>query len=89
MLGISIDTSPSAGEFARSLSLKFPLLSDWPKNEVARAYGTLDEDRPVSRRVTFVIDKEGIVRGQVVSDTDMAKHARESLRLVRELEGLA
>lgn len=89
MLGISIDPFPSAGEFAKSLNLRFPLLSDWPKNEASRAYGTLDEERSVSRRVTFVIDRDGVVRGRIVSDTDMGKHAQESLQLVRSLEGLA
>jgi len=86
VLGISIDPFPSAGAFAKSLSLNFPLLSDWPKNEVTRSYGVFDEARSVARRVTFVLDRERVVRGIVESDTDMMKHASESLRIVRGLE---
>jgi peroxiredoxin len=38
-------------------------------------------------RVTYVIDKAGIIRGVVESETDMEVHSREALRLVREIEG--
>lgn len=85
VLGISIDPFPSAGAFARSLNLNFPLLSDWPRNEATRAYDVFDAERSVARRVTFVVDGEGLIRGVVESDTDMMKHATESLRIIREL----
>ena len=86
VLGISIDPFPSAGAFAKSLNLNFPLLSDWPRNEVTRAYDVFDEQRQVARRVTFVIDKQRVIRGVVESETDMIKHASESLRTVRKVE---
>ena len=87
VLGISIDTSPSAGAFAKSVGLTFPLLSDWPHYEVAHLYGTYREDRGFSRRVSFVIDKAGIVRGRNTEERNMDIHAQESLRVVKELEG--
>jgi len=86
VLGISIDPFPSAGAFAKSLNLNFPLLSDWPRNEAARSYGVFDEQRSIARRVTFVVDRGGVIRGVVESDTDMMKHATESLRIVRQME---
>lgn len=85
MLGISIDPWPSAGAFANSLGLTFPVLSDWPEYQVCNAYGTWWPDRKLSHRVTFVLDKEGIIRGQIANETDMEVHSREALRIVREL----
>jgi peroxiredoxin len=35
--------------------------------------------------VTYVIDKEGIIRGVIESESDMEVHAREALRILREL----
>ena len=39
----------------------FPLLSDTEK-QVAKAYGVLSFTRLFANRVTFVIDKDGIIR---------------------------
>ena len=61
VLGISVDASPSQREFAKQNAVEFPLLSDF-KREVSRAYGVLNEERSVSRRATFVIDKEGKIK---------------------------
>ena len=86
MLGISIDPWPSAGIFAKSLKLPFPVLSDWPQNEVIKAYDVWHPERYTARRTTFVIDKQGVIRGVVESETDMEIHARDSLRIVQEVE---
>lgn len=80
-----MDPFPSQGAFARELGLPFPLLSDWPRYETCRAYDVWREDRPVPSRVTYVIDKDGIIRGVIESETDMEMHSREALRIVREL----
>jgi mycoredoxin-dependent peroxiredoxin len=87
VLGISVDPFPSLGAWSKDLGLWFPLLSDWPRNEVSRAYGTFNEGRSVSNRITFVIDKRGIVRAVISDEQDMERHAREALEKVRELEG--
>ena len=41
--------------------MQFRMLSDFTK-KVSRSYGVLDEERGISRRTTFVIDKEGIIQ---------------------------
>jgi peroxiredoxin len=43
------------------LKLPFPLLAD-PGGEVAKKYGVMMEDKPLAKRVTFVIDKDGVVQ---------------------------
>ena len=47
--------------FADELHLTFPVLSDESK-AVTREYGVLYPLIRVARRVTFVIDREGIIR---------------------------
>ena len=47
--------------YAEQLGVDFPLLSDFHR-QVSRLYGVLNEERNFSFRVTFVIDKEGIIR---------------------------
>lgn len=86
VLGISADTFMAVGEFGRSLTLNFPLLSDFPEHAATKAYGTYNPERDVSRRVTFVIDGEGILQAEIISDEDMSAHAERSLARVRELE---
>ncbi len=47
--------------FAAELGLKFPVLSDESK-AVTKQYGVLYPLIRVAKRVTFVIDREGIIR---------------------------
>ena len=82
---MSVDPFPSQGAFAKELALPFPLLSDWPRYQTCRAYGVWRDDRPVPSRVTYVIDKGGTIRAVIESETDMEVHAREALRVLREL----
>lgn len=48
---------------------------------MARAGGWLP-----TKRASFVIDREGVVRRVIVAELDAASHAREALAAVRELE---
>ncbi|QDV33064.1 peroxiredoxin family protein [Tautonia plasticadhaerens] len=58
----STDTVEDNTKFAESVGADYPILSD-PGGEVAKKYGVMMPDRPLAKRVTFYIDKEGIVRG--------------------------
>jgi peroxiredoxin len=65
VLGISVDSVPSHVAFARSFGgiTTFPLLADFhPKGEVSKKYGVWIEEKGISQRAVFVIDKQGIVR---------------------------
>lgn len=62
VFGVSTDNVPSQREFAQKLNLTFPLLSDFAKREVAKAYGVLVPDRGIANRATFVIDTEGKIQ---------------------------
>ena len=61
MLGISLDSQDRNRKFAEETGASFPLLSDTDK-QVAKSYGVLSFTRLFANRMTFVIDKEGIIR---------------------------
>ena len=78
MLGISLDSQDRNRKFAAETGASFPLLCDTDK-QVAKAYGVLNFTRLFANRVTFVIDKEGIVlhidEGSDAIDPSGALHA--------------
>ncbi len=61
VFGVSVDSTWSNMAFRQQMGLDFPLLSD-VKREYARTLGVLDENSFVARRITFVVDDQGIVR---------------------------
>ena len=61
MLGISLDSQERNRKFAQETGATFPLLCDTEK-QVAKAYGVLNFTHLFANRVTFVIDKDGIIR---------------------------
>jgi len=66
IIGISVDSLFTLEKFKAQEKINFTLLSDFNK-DVSRAYDCLYEDfvlgmKGVSKRSSFVIDKEGIVR---------------------------
>ncbi len=85
VLGVSVDPFPTQGAFARSLDLNFPLLSDWPRYNTCQAYDVWRDNLNLAARVTYIIDKEAVIRGVVESETDMGLHSQEALRIVKEL----
>ena len=60
MLGISINSVETNKAYAKKLGVTFPLLCD-TKRQVSKLYGVLSFFR-VAKRVTFVMDKQGIIR---------------------------
>ncbi|MEI6649332.1 MAG: peroxiredoxin [Actinomycetes bacterium] len=74
LLAVSADTVFSQKVFAEREGYEFPVLSDfWPHGATAKAYGIFDEDRGCAIRGTFVIDKEGIIRWEVVNGLGQAR----------------
>ncbi|HUW88864.1 MAG TPA: peroxiredoxin [Candidatus Paceibacterota bacterium] len=76
LLAISCDSIFSQRSFAQAQGYKFPVLSDfWPHGEVSKAYGVFNEARGCAIRGTFIIDKRGILRWQVVNVMGDARSA--------------
>ncbi len=64
--------------------IQYPLVADLNK-EIGRAYDVLLEDG-ITLRGLFLIDKEGIVRHQVVNDLPLGRNVDEALRMVQALQ---
>jgi mycoredoxin-dependent peroxiredoxin len=78
LLAISCDPMYSLKAFGDAEGYKFNLLADfWPHGAVSKAYGVLNEDRGFSIRGTFVVDKAGVLRWQVVNGPGDARNAAD------------
>jgi mycoredoxin-dependent peroxiredoxin len=74
LLTVSVDSTYAHRAWADQEHFGFGLLSDfWPHGGVAKRYGVFDEDRGLSVRGTFVIDKDGVVRWKVVNPIPQAR----------------
>src|SRR5437763_12541909 len=61
VIGISTDNLTNQMKFTQKENLNFPLLAD-PEKKVTKELGVLNAERGLANRVTFVIDKTGVVR---------------------------
>lgn len=62
----------------------YPLISDLTKS-IAHDYGVLDPEEGVAYRGLFLIDRDGIVRHQVVNDLPLGRSVEETLRMLDAL----
>ncbi len=81
IVGISTDSEAKQLEFATKNSFNYPLLSD-RKGEVADLFGVrrrlLAKSLP-TKRATFIVDRDAILRFAVSSETNMDLHADQAL----------
>ncbi len=63
--------------------VKFPMVADLTKS-IARDYDVLLNDA-IAFRGTFMIDKKGIVRHQIVNDLPLGRNIDEALRMIEAL----
>jgi len=64
--------------------IQFPLLSDLSKS-ISADYGVLLEDG-VSLRGLFLIDRDGVVRHQLINDLPLGRNVDEALRVIDALQ---
>jgi peroxiredoxin (alkyl hydroperoxide reductase subunit C) len=65
--------------------ITYPLVADLTKS-IATNFDVLKEDEGVSYRGLFLIDKDGIIRHQLVNDLPLGRNVDEALRLVDALQ---
>lgn len=64
--------------------IHFPIISDINKS-IASDYDVLVENEGVAYRGLFLIDKEGIVRHQVINDLPLGRSVEEAIRILDAL----
>lgn len=66
------------------LGVSYPLVADVSK-KIAQEYGVLIPEQGVAYRGLFLLDKEGIVRHQVVNDLPLGRSIEEAIRILDAL----
>jgi thioredoxin-dependent peroxiredoxin len=84
VLGISSDSPESHQKFAAKYQLPFTLLSD-SGSQVRKLYGVPATFGLLPGRVTYVIDRQGIVRHIFNSQLNFQAHVEEALNTLRQL----
>ncbi len=87
LLGVSANSDSSHTRFAASYRLPFSLIADTDRS-LARAYHVLwlGGLLPLPRRITFVIDKQGVIRLAAHHELAIDDHVRDALEILRTLE---
>jgi peroxiredoxin (alkyl hydroperoxide reductase subunit C) len=65
--------------------VRFPMVADLDKS-IARSYGVLLESPGVALRGLFLIDKDGVVRHEVINDLPLGRNVDEALRVLDALQ---
>jgi peroxiredoxin Q/BCP len=84
VIGISADNLTSHQKFATKYRLPFTLLSD-TDNRVRKLYGVPATLFILPGRVTYVIDRQGIVQHIFDSQLDFNGHVKEALKVLQSL----
>jgi peroxiredoxin Q/BCP len=83
VIGVSSDDVATHKEFAVEHELPFKLLAD-TEDKVRDMYGAWGMARTPGR-VTFLIDKQGVIRMVFTSQIQPRKHIEEGLRVLKEI----
>lgn len=81
VLGVSADDVRSHKAFAEKFQLPFSLLAD-PDSAIIKAYGVKMPVVGMAKRITFLIDKQGVIR-RILAEVNTAQHDRQVLEALK------
>jgi len=84
VIGVSGDSNESHLKFAEKYNLPFTLLSD-KGDQIRKQYGATTAFGLIPGRVTYVIDKEGVVKYVFDSMFNFKGHVEEALKTLQQL----
>jgi peroxiredoxin Q/BCP len=84
VIGISDDPPDVQRQFAQRYRLPYILLSD-ERGKVHKLYGARTAFGLLNNRVTFVLDRDGIIRHRFADMLNGAKHVQEALEILKRL----
>ena len=92
VIGCSVDSKHShyawlntPAEKGGIQGIKYPLVADLNKS-IAIDYDVLKEDEGLAYRGLFIIDKQGVVRHQLVNDLPLGRNVDEALRIIDAIQ---
>lgn len=83
LVGVSVDTVKKQCEFAERENIQFSLIGDESK-AIARSYGVLWPVLEIDRRVTFILDPQGVVEHVIHHEIRVYRHLDDVLAWLRE-----
>jgi len=84
IIGVSPDSLETHKDFARQHSIAFPLAGD-PTLALARRYDAVWPGRRAMQRVTYVIDREGVIRLAAHHELFINKHWKKTIDVLKTL----
>lgn len=92
VVGISIDSQFTHNAWRKTPvndggigPVRYPLVAD-VNHQICQAYGVEHPTAHVALRGAFLIDRQGVVRSQIVNDLPLGRNVDELIRLVDALE---
>jgi peroxiredoxin (alkyl hydroperoxide reductase subunit C) len=92
VVGVSIDSQFTHNAWRNTAvanggigAVRYPLIAD-VNHQICQAYGVEHSTAHVALRGAFIIDKQGIVRSQIVNDLPLGRNIDELIRLIDALE---
>jgi peroxiredoxin (alkyl hydroperoxide reductase subunit C) len=92
VLGVSIDSQFTHNAWRNTAvvnggigPVRYPLIAD-VNHSICQTYGVEHPSAHVALRGAFIIDKQGVVRSQIVNDLPLGRNVDELLRLIDALE---
>ena len=84
VIGISSDEIGTLEMFRERLALPFHFISD-PEKKIMSAYGVRRRFNLGTSRITYVIDKEGLIRSAYHDEISMNSHARKVISEINNM----
>ncbi len=92
VMGVSIDSQFTHNAWRNTPvenggigKLDYPLIAD-VNHQICQAYGVEHPTAHVALRGAFIIDKQGVVRSQIVNDLPLGRNVDELIRLIDALD---
>jgi len=92
VIGISIDSQFTHNAWRNTAvanggigSVRYPLVAD-VNHQICQTYGVEHPTAHIALRGAFIIDKQGMVRSQIINDLPLGRNVDELLRLIDALE---
>jgi peroxiredoxin Q/BCP len=84
VVGVSPDDLEVQCRFAEHYQAKFPIIAD-PDQRIARDYGVVFPILPRVKRVTFVIDPDGIIAARYHHELSFEKHVDDAIAYLKSV----
>ena len=88
VVGVSSDTADSHKSFKEQHNLPFPLVAD-PDKRIIKLYQAQGLLGMIIARITYVIDKEGIIRRAFRHDLNIGKHLKDTLSALEAVDSVS